>query len=204
MTSGPRLSPNTPSAGQAREPRRQPLRLRLKPEIPTTGYVDGAWWPRSRALPAELPGLLAVLAARLGPIERVTYSPATWEAAPRRISVDGRSIRLDGFHAQHADTVTVTGTNRQRVTLLAVPPAASSASAHHCLAVAARLGNVETPEQLLDVERPARTVAVRREPAAAAVQRWELEGGRLYEPATDPGGTTAIERSLPRMAWETG
>ena len=31
------------------------LRLRLKPKAPRTGYVDGAWWPRSHDLAAELP-----------------------------------------------------------------------------------------------------------------------------------------------------
>ena len=30
-------------------------RLRLKPKAPQSGYVDGAWWPRSDDLPAELP-----------------------------------------------------------------------------------------------------------------------------------------------------
>ncbi|MFC0105990.1 DUF5994 family protein [Kibdelosporangium aridum] len=28
--------------------------LRLKPKAPTTGYVDGAWWPRSRDLSARI------------------------------------------------------------------------------------------------------------------------------------------------------
>ena len=41
------------------------VRLRLKPKAPTTGWVDGGWWPRSRDLAAELPGLLSVLAVRL-------------------------------------------------------------------------------------------------------------------------------------------
>ena len=34
-------------------------RLRLKPKAPLSGYVDGAWWPRSDDLAAELPDLLA-------------------------------------------------------------------------------------------------------------------------------------------------
>ncbi len=36
-------------------------RLRLKPKAPQSGYVDGAWWPYSDDLTAELPDLLAVL-----------------------------------------------------------------------------------------------------------------------------------------------
>jgi hypothetical protein len=36
-----------------------PPRLRLKPKAPQSGYVDGAWWPRSDDLSTELPDLLA-------------------------------------------------------------------------------------------------------------------------------------------------
>ncbi|EUA14764.1 hypothetical protein I546_0711 [Mycobacterium kansasii 732] len=43
----------------------------MKPKAPTTGYVDGAWWPHGDDLPIELPDLLAVLSVRLGPIDRV-------------------------------------------------------------------------------------------------------------------------------------
>jgi hypothetical protein len=39
----------------------QHLRLRMKPRGPVTGFVDGAWWPRSRNLAAEVPALLAEL-----------------------------------------------------------------------------------------------------------------------------------------------
>jgi len=44
----------------------QVARLELKPDAPTTGYVDGGWWPRSRKLEAELPALVAALGQRLG------------------------------------------------------------------------------------------------------------------------------------------
>nr|WP_269770356.1 MULTISPECIES: DUF5994 family protein [Mycobacterium] len=46
-------------------------RSRLKPKAHQSGYVDGAWWPRSDDLSAELPDLLAVLSVRLGRIDRV-------------------------------------------------------------------------------------------------------------------------------------
>ena len=44
-----------------RTPPEKTPRLRLKPKAPTSGYVDGAWWPHSDDLPIELPDLLAVL-----------------------------------------------------------------------------------------------------------------------------------------------
>jgi hypothetical protein len=55
-------APTIPSTAPVLDPRDQ-LRLRSKPKAPTTGWVDGGWWPRSRDLAAELPGLLSVLAA---------------------------------------------------------------------------------------------------------------------------------------------
>ena len=57
-------------------------RLRLKPKAPHTGYVDGAWWPRSDDLTTELPDLLAVLSVRHGPIDRVLYKLNDWAKAP--------------------------------------------------------------------------------------------------------------------------
>ncbi|MFZ0229157.1 MAG: DUF5994 family protein, partial [Mycobacterium sp.] len=49
-------------------------RLRLKPKAPTSGHVDGAWWPHSDDLAMELPDLLAVLSVRLGAIDSVVYN----------------------------------------------------------------------------------------------------------------------------------
>lgn len=54
-------------------PRRYTPRLRLKPQAPQSGYVDGAWWPHSEDLTAELPDLLAVPSVRLGPIGQMIY-----------------------------------------------------------------------------------------------------------------------------------
>ena len=54
MTSGLITNPLRPSGPDA------DVRLRLKPAAPTSGHVDGSWWPRSRDLAAELPDLLAV------------------------------------------------------------------------------------------------------------------------------------------------
>jgi Family of unknown function (DUF5994) len=64
-------------------------RLRLKPRAPTSGYVDGAWWPNSDDLPTELPDLLAVLSVRLGPIDRVIYNLAEWVQARRSCQSTG-------------------------------------------------------------------------------------------------------------------
>ena len=88
--------------GPVEEPR-APLRLRLKPKAATTGFVDGGWWPRSRDLAVELPGLLAVLAVRLGRIERVSYHLGDWGPTPARLSVEGGVVRLVSYRTQHAN-----------------------------------------------------------------------------------------------------
>ena len=44
----------------------------LKRKAPTSGHVDGAWWPHSDDLSTELPDLLTVLAVRLGIIVALT------------------------------------------------------------------------------------------------------------------------------------
>jgi hypothetical protein len=160
-------------------PRRPPgtLRLKLKPKAPATGYVDGAWWPRSLDLSIELPPLLDVLAIRLGRIERVSYNLTAWDAAPRRIHVDGLLLRLGGFQSQNAHTVDVIGLNGRRVTLLVVPPRTGEAVAHRILMKAGRRDNVDAVDELL-------ALVATDEPDLPdpAVERWEVEGGHLYAP----------------------
>lgn len=75
------MTANSQTHTQPPPARHPPLRLRLKPSAPATGYVDGAWWPRSRDLTAELAALGEVLAIRL---ERVAYGLSAWDRAPRR------------------------------------------------------------------------------------------------------------------------
>lgn len=178
MTSGPHLHIAIPPATTAIAPPRQTLRLKLKPKAPATGHVDGAWWPRSRDLSAELPGLLAVLAIRLGGVERVSYNLPTWDAAPRRLHIGGRQVRLGGFHAQHPHTVDVIGSNGSRLTLLVVPPATDRRTAHRTLMTASRRDNVDSIDRLLT---PTATTDPRRAagllPDDFVMERWEVDGG---------------------------
>lgn len=158
----------------------QRLRLRLKPQAPTTGYVDGGWWPRSRDLATELPALLAVLAIRLGPIERVGYNLTAWGPTVRKIYVGGSVVRLAGYHSQHPDTVDVLGA-RRGLTLLVVPPDASAQAAHRVLMTAGHRGNTDQINELLRPAKPApQPVRTISDEIATAVQAWELDGGRVY------------------------
>jgi hypothetical protein len=123
--------------------------LRLKPKASATGYIDGAWWPRSRDLGQELTALAEVLAVRLGRIERVAFGLSTWDATPRRLAVDGFRVHLEGFQYQDQNIVHVTGSNRGRVSLLVVPPATEEHVAHDALLTAGRRDNADRPEEIL-------------------------------------------------------
>ncbi|SMC53697.1 DUF5994 family protein [Lentzea albidocapillata] len=148
MTSAPHLS-MAPPAVTATEQLRTPLRLRLRPNALSTGHVDGAWWPRSRDLAAELPALLTVLAVRLGEIPRVSYNLTEWDTAPRQIAVRGVRVRLNGFWSRPAHTVDVIAGDRRCLTLLLVPPDTEPSAAHHAMMCAAQRQNADTAEALL-------------------------------------------------------
>ncbi len=132
-----------------RSPPEHTPRLRLKPKAPCSGYVDGAWWPHSDDLTAELPDLLAVLSVRLGPISRVIYQLSEWPKAPRKFVTDGRTVRLDGYHLQPINTVEVLGLNRKKIVLLVVSPQADPDQAHAIMMTAAGPNNSLTVNSLL-------------------------------------------------------
>jgi hypothetical protein len=181
MRSAPHLS-EAPPATAIPEQSQLSQRLRLRPKAPTTGHVDGAWWPRSRDLAAELPSLLAALGARLGDILRVSYNLTEWNSAPRRIIGDGRQIRLDGFISRPTHTVDVVTADRHRLTLLVVPSNTDPAAAHQTMMISAERGNTQTVDDLLAAgvsvtASTQRTTDLTR----IALAGWEADGGRIPE-----------------------
>jgi hypothetical protein len=132
-----------------------PLRWGLKPSGPVTGHVDGAWWPRSADLTAELPALAEVLVERLGQVHRVAYGLSSWDPSPRRLDVDGFRVRLEGFTYQDQNVVHLTGRNRDRISLLVIPPETDQAAGRDTLRAATDQDNVDRPEVLLAASTPA-------------------------------------------------
>lgn len=124
-------------------------RLRLKPKAPQSGHVDGAWWPHSNDLAAELPDLLAVLSVRLGRIDRVMYNLNEWATPSRKLATGGRRVRLDGYRRQPTNTIEVLGLNRNRIGLLVVPPNTNPDLAHESMMTAAAAHNASTVANLL-------------------------------------------------------
>ncbi|ONI91903.1 hypothetical protein ALI144C_00470 [Actinosynnema sp. ALI-1.44] len=125
---------------------RLPLRLRLKPKAPPTGYVDGGWWPRSRELADELTALTDVLAFRLGPVVRVAFSPAEWNPVDE---ADDLPIRLKPLCSQEKNIVRVSGSDGRQITLLVVPPEATDEAGHAAIMRAARRANADEPADIL-------------------------------------------------------
>jgi hypothetical protein len=145
-------SPQGRSTARKSGPTNTP-RLRLKPKASRTGHVDGAWWPRSEDLSAELPDLLAVLSVRFGAIERVLYNLDEWARVPKRLTGGGRSVRLDGYHRQPANTLTVLGVGHDAMQLLVVPPHTDPDLAHDTMMTAAAPDNASPVDALLSSAR---------------------------------------------------
>ncbi|WP_431193189.1 DUF5994 family protein [Streptomyces tendae] len=75
-------------------------RLVLAPAGSAPALLDGAWWPRSRDLRAELPALAAVLDPLRGRIIRITVNPDRWPVVPRKVPVAGHVVKVDRFRAE--------------------------------------------------------------------------------------------------------
>jgi Family of unknown function (DUF5994) len=124
-------------------------RLRLKRHAPMSGFVDGAWWPHTDDLPTELPDLLSVLSVRLGPIARVMYNLDEWSTAPRRLTIGGSTVRLDGYRRQPSNTLEVLDGLGKRIVLLVVPSQTDPESAHSILMAAAATDDATSVHSLL-------------------------------------------------------
>ncbi|QEN15313.1 DUF5994 family protein [Mycolicibacterium sp. ELW1] len=164
-------------AGRHPTPPEYTPRLRLKPKAPHSGYVDGAWWPHSDDLTAELPDLLAVLSVRLGRVDRVLYKFSDWANAPAKFVTADHAVHLDGYRLQPPNTVEVLGLGGNRIVLLVVPPHTPPDRAHATMMAAAAPDDDSTVDGLLMISLRDRESRTQR---ATAQERWDSEGGALH------------------------
>ncbi|GGX69899.1 DUF5994 family protein [Streptomyces hiroshimensis] len=122
--------------------------LRLETTQERGGVLDGAWWPRSRDIGAELPGLITALTEHLGPITRVGLDTSAWGELPTRLTIDDRVVRIDSFPVGD-DTVLITRGENDHFALLVVPPDATPDAARAAMARAVRADNITRAEQIL-------------------------------------------------------
>ncbi|WP_228034417.1 DUF5994 family protein, partial [Streptomyces spongiae] len=122
--------------------------VRLRTTHDRTGILDGAWWPRSRDIGAELPGLITALTEHIGPVTRVGLDAGAWEELPTRLIIDDRVVHVDSFPVGD-DTVLITRGDGDLFSLLVVPPHATPDAAHTAMARAVRADNLTQATQIL-------------------------------------------------------
>jgi hypothetical protein len=122
--------------------------VRLETTHDRQGVLDGAWWPRSRDIGAELPGLITALTEYLGPITRVGLDAGAWEGLPTRMTIDDRVVHIDSFSSGD-DTVLITRGEQDLFSLLVIPSHAAPDAARAAMAEAVRAGSVTEAERIL-------------------------------------------------------
>jgi hypothetical protein len=104
----------------------------------------------------EVPGLLAELAGRGLLMNRVTFNSALWDPAPRRMTVEGRVVRLGSFTTLEPTQVSLTGSSYgPRLDLLVIPSDTSEQLADAVMRHVAAVGDRATATQLLTGTPPA-------------------------------------------------
>jgi hypothetical protein len=125
-------------------------RIRLRTPLSGAGFIDGAWWPRTRDLTAELPALVEALIAAGNVPARFTYNVKAWDAAPALMRIDGHKVRLGSFATSNPSTVSVVDTSgRKHVDLLVIDPATEAATAERALQIAGRAESLGRADEIL-------------------------------------------------------
>ncbi|MEU6177559.1 DUF5994 family protein [Streptomyces coeruleorubidus] len=150
-------------------------RLSLAATGSAPALLDGAWWPRSRDLAAELPSLTAVLDPVWGRITRVTVNPTHWPVVPRKVPVTGRVVKVGWFRSeQDPHELLLLSYRVGRWNLLVIPPQTTPDSAARLMAAASDPLGTSTASRLMEEETRSRT-EYEADRAVEAV--WDSEGG---------------------------
>jgi hypothetical protein len=139
-----------------RSPARLPTdsRISFRQPVSRTGSVDAGWWPRSDDLTAELPALLDVLWTAARDMRHVIYNLEAWKAAPRRMVIEGKQVRVGGYHHQNPSVLTMSDAGYDdSIDILVVPFDTDPAVAGRMLGLASEPGNTHTPEQMIELAK---------------------------------------------------
>ena len=154
-------------------------RLALTPPSPVMGRLDGAWWPRSHDLPAELPALVDALEERWGRITRATVNPARWPVVPHKVAATGHTVHVGWFTEQDPDKMILLSYTVGRCDLLVIPPETEPAAAARLMAAAAIPGSALTAGVLMSDEA---ATGRRMRDARSSEDTWETDGGSALPP----------------------
>jgi hypothetical protein len=186
------------------------VRLRMDPTGSQHGALDGAWWPYTNDLAAELPALIAGVNAWLAGrqpdhsehVNRVAVNRNAWSQIPDRTEVNGRRVRVAWFTSIDVHTITVSCANGDHYDLLVVPPDTLNDTASAAMATAANANNPLGGSEILRPTSPdplSSPVDSWHDPDPSRHPEWENEGGSITgEPA--PGRDPAAGWRRPNPA----
>ncbi|MFD4545940.1 DUF5994 family protein [Streptomyces sp. NPDC058466] len=173
------------------------LRLQLTPTGTAPALIDGAWWPRSRDLAAELPALTAVLDSLWGRITHVTVNPTFWPVIPRRIPVQGHVVKVGWFDAeQDPHKLLLFSYTAGRWDLLVIPPETSDATAARLMTMATDPSRSLTASGLLH-EAELFRIAAEADWDSTRETVWDSEGGHDAPRTPAQGPARAVTGHAP-------
>ncbi|MFE5944748.1 DUF5994 family protein [Streptomyces sp. NPDC056480] len=158
-------------------------RLSLTPKTTLAGLLDGAWWPRSRDLAAEIPPLADALGGRFGRITRITVNPTRWPVVPHKVAVTGHTVHVGWFTEQDPDKMILLSYAVGRCDLLVIPPDTEPAAAARLMTAAALPGSILAAGALMSDEA---ATGRRMRDARSSMNAWETDGGAGRPPPRQP------------------
>ncbi|WP_142214874.1 DUF5994 family protein [Streptomyces sp. SLBN-118] len=174
-----------------------PLRLMLAPAGTAPALIDGAWWPRSRDLSAELPALTAVLDPLWGRITRVTVNPTFWPVIPRKLPVAGHVVHVGWFKAeQDPHKLLLLSYTSGRWDLLVIPPETSAATAARLMATATDPSRCLTASGLIQ-EAEFFRMAAEADWDSNRERVWDSEGGHEVRRVSSSSAGRAVSAHVP-------
>ena len=126
----------------------RPLRLRLG-RAPGQDRLDGAWWPYSRDLEAEMSDLVHQFPRIDGRISRAVYSTPDWDTPPRELTAGQGAIEVRASPRDDTHVLIVELSDGRRLTLLVVPPDFTPGQGAEALLAGSTAGNRHTASELL-------------------------------------------------------
>jgi hypothetical protein len=129
-------------------------RVSFRQPVNDEGFLDAGWWPRSRDLTVELPPLLDLLWTSFRDVTRVSYAVDFWNATPHHLRIQGKVVRLGGFHTQMPMLLSLIDTRGlDRIDMLVIRPETDPAVAERALTLACGDPSPDHPEQILNRAR---------------------------------------------------
>ena len=167
-----------------------PPRVRINSNRLPSEHVDGAWWPRSAQLIAELPALLSSVSDRLGEVVAVGYPRGGWVDVPPRVDIGGQPVQLLGL-TSHDPAVIVIGRDGHHLTLRVIAPEVSDEAAQEAFARTTERANgaavgrpTVSPRTVADVaERLAGHEGRHDDERNAEIMRWCIEAAEQFDAA---------------------